>query len=135
MACFKCGQDGHLARECIWEEEITEGRISGVPWCRGCDERTRLIYADDHASRCPVCHPLRDKLPVQHVRCGACHKVIYAWERGLPCDYHRVVEDWQRACRAGEIPYVGGPRKLPADEKAQQSRAAHQVAESRASRP
>lgn len=36
------------------------------------------------------------RLLAQHWRCPGCQKIIYAWDKTVPCGEHRVITDWQR---------------------------------------
>src|SRR5215510_3955184 len=109
MKCGICDQDGHTARQCSWEGELT-----GPP----------------------------EKLPKQYKRCPDCHKIIYAWDAGLPCDKHRVVADWQEYYHseqfvtdsAGTREKIAQARKRKPGTSRGRELAAQQLAEARALR-
>lgn len=39
--------------------------------------------------------PASRRIAPQHWRCPGCQKIIYSWDKTLPCDRHRVVSEWQ----------------------------------------
>jgi len=121
MKCFNCDQEGHAAYDCKWENEI--GDPGGDrPWCGVCEPRTRQLHASDGTlSRCPDCHPLRDKMLPQHTRCKGCRTIIYIWDTA-DCDRH---------IKIGPQPYIGRPDPGPRPDRREE--AARQVAEFRAS--
>lgn len=83
-----------------WEENDTpEGatmtrndRDSKPPWCGECELRTRLVFSDDSARRCRICHPLvvAAKEAGSSYWCGRCDhdtrfKVDMATGTSAPC--------------------------------------------------
>lgn len=88
--CHKCGQAGHVARDCQWEPEVS----ARPTWCGECDRHTRLV---DHATYVQRCHrcwawPSRKthfhQLLPQHKLCGGCRNFVYAWD-GSACGKHK----------------------------------------------
>ena len=90
IKCDKCGLDGHIARDCQYESDVT-GRPT---WCGECDKRTRLVDHGAHMQRCYRCWAWPAKgtrhhqhLP-QHHKCGGCGTLIYAWDTAA-CGGHQ----------------------------------------------
>lgn len=90
VKCFQCQEYGHLARDCPSVKFAAElGTDDSRPlWCGHCDQRTRLLYDDDSARRCPECHPEKD-LPPQFRICK-CGNAVYRWDR-TECGSHQPV--------------------------------------------
>jgi hypothetical protein len=89
--CYQCGGDGHFAASCPevqFADELGTATDGRPPWCGQCDKRTRLIFEDDHASRCPRCNPQQD-LPAQFKYCR-CGDPIYRWDKS-ECGSHQPV--------------------------------------------
>lgn len=51
----------------------------------------------------PVPAPAAGRLLPQHWRCPTCQKIVYAWDKTLPCTKHRVVVDWQAYYRSAKF--------------------------------
>jgi hypothetical protein len=89
----------------------------------------------------PTPVPNGGRLLAQHWRCPSCQKIIYAWDKTVPCDAHRVVTEWQEyyqsarfatdTAAAREQAAHGRPRR---DESKLREMAARQVSEARAAR-
>ena len=96
ITCFKCGNRGHMARDCDCADYAAElGDGDKPPWCGMCDRQTRLVHfsrdGHDAARRCDTCHPSGHLLPAQFKRCGNCKSVIYIWDLRTECGSHRPV--------------------------------------------
>jgi hypothetical protein len=92
ITCGKCGLQGHVARDCQWESDI-----SGRPaWCGECDKETRLIDHGDYAQRCHKCWawPARGtrfhQMFPQHRKCGGCGGLVYTFD-AAGCGKHQPV--------------------------------------------
>lgn len=59
-------------------------------------DETGDSFWNDLGGQRPVPVPAGGRLLAQHWRCPSCQKIIYAWDKTVPCDKHRVVTDWQR---------------------------------------
>jgi len=129
MKCFNCQQDGHVASQCTWQNEITDPAARDTPWCGTCDPRTRQIAAGGPAARCPECHPLRARMLAQHKRCPHCHKVTVAWDTAQDCEHHILAGVTREFV---SLDRKAGSRLLDDDEL--RELAGRQVAESRAAR-
>ena len=93
VKCFGCQQFGHLERDCPNRNSAAAADSGKPPWCRQCDQRTRMITirrdGRDVAVRCH-CHPA-GHLPVQFRRCGECKAVVYEWDGNSECGSHLPV--------------------------------------------
>ena len=125
MACYECGDDGHMARDCPNHDTITSGKPL---WCGTCDELTRHVeLADGRVKRCADCHPLRREQLRQYRRCPRCHATVVTWDSSPDCSLH-ILGGVQR-------PYAGKRAVITEpDEDALRTLAAAQVAASRARR-
>jgi hypothetical protein len=88
--CHKCGQAGHVARDCQWENEVG----SRPAWCGECNRDTRLIDHGSYVQRCHRCWAWPAKgtrfhqLQPQHRLCGGCRQIVYEWDK-MPCGSHQ----------------------------------------------
>lgn len=130
MKCFDCGQEGHIAPQCPYQDDLADPAGRDTPRCGYCDPRTRqLATAGDRVTRCPECHPLRSKMLAQHKRCPHCHKITVIWDTAQDCEHHILA--------AAGRPYVPVERTAPErllTEDELRDMARQQVSESRSTR-
>ena len=92
MKCHTCGTEGHVARDCQYENEFSPA--ARPSWCGECDPATRLVDHGNYAQRCYRCWawPAKGTRPNQHLsqhrRCGGCGTLIYAFD-AAPCGKHQ----------------------------------------------
>lgn len=92
------------------------------------------------ASSCSWENELADaeRLPAQYARC-TCRKIIYAWDKGIPCERHRTVAGWHAYYRSEQFPADCRTVRERCENTQQagkdlRTEAARQVAEARAAR-
>jgi hypothetical protein len=126
MICHECGEQGHYSRECPHKQGLAEdaSQASRPRWCGLCDRRSRHVdLPDGRVKRC-TCHPESHLQLKHHRKCPHCRKTVVEWDSSIDCEHHIL---------AGEVkPYVGPGVREPEPDK--RSKAALQVAESRATR-
>lgn len=96
ITCFKCGNRGHMARDCDDQNYAAEIGDGDKPmWCGMCDRDTRLVFhvrdGREAARRCGTCNPSGHLLAVQFKRCKDCKAVIYIWDSRTECGNHPPV--------------------------------------------
>jgi|SRR5215831_7186787 len=81
-----------------------------------------------------------EKLAPQFWRCGRCRKIIYTWDKDVPCEKHRLVAEWREYHQSDEFIIDSQETRRRIAERSSKPRdrhseAARQVAESRNMRP
>jgi zinc knuckle protein len=92
-----------------------------------------------------------DELPRQCQRCPRCQKIIYAWDKDVPCETHRTVAGWRDYYHSPQFVTDSAAARERIEDSRSDFRRAHgmparteddlrklaaqQVAESRAARP
>jgi len=47
------------------------------------------------ARQCSWNREITSELAAQFARCPKCPAIIYAWDKGIPCERHRIVAEWR----------------------------------------